>query len=228
MPRRAFRFLIPLLLIGSLQADVFMRTPRSAEALLRELGGAQSYESVVEVNGGAGRLSSFVFAESADIVGARLARKLKLPQPGAGSSIMLSVSGRSLARYFVLRAPGVQNSTLVTVMEQDAAAAGASKRRHPPWPASIPVMNATARFTALCTNTRTTFLSAASAAGTPEAALVQAVAALSGAGWQPCPPSTPDFMIMARGRGQCVVFANARGDSGEITINILQREGSNP
>jgi hypothetical protein len=227
MPRNALKFLVPLLLLaGLLQADFFMRIPRSAEALLRELGGSRIYESEVAVNGGEGRLSSFVFTETADVVGARLARRLKLPQPGAGSSIMLSVSGRSLARYFILSAPGMQHSSLVTVLEQDAVAAGRSKQGHPPWPSSIPAMNATARFTAVCAHTRTTFLSASSTAGSPAAALGQAVSALSGAGWQTCPPSTPEFAILARGRGQCVVFAHTHAESGEITINILQREGS--
>lgn len=214
--------LVPLVL----QADVFMRTSRTAERVLKDLGGTSVYESEVKINGRDGRLTSFVFSETSDIVAARLARKLKLPLPRTQSAIILDVSGKILCRYFVLQAPGLINSTLVTALEQNASAFGGSRSGDPSWPDNIPAMNASAKFTAFCKKTNTTFLTALSHSASAEAAANQAAQAFTGAGWKESVPSTPSFKIMVQGRKQSVVFADANPESGEVTINILQREGS--
>lgn len=214
--------LLPLLLT----AEIFMRLPRTSELLLRETGGAQIYQSAVLINGQQGQLSTFVFYETADVIGTRLAQKLKLPRPTGNACVMLKSNGQALARYFILNAPDFENCSIVTVLEQNTAAFRNAGRGAPPWPDNIPVLDATATFTAVCEETRSTFLSALSHAATPSAALAQAVETMRSAGWQQSVPSTPDFKIMTQKRKQCVIFTGVNPESQNITINILQREGA--
>lgn len=214
--------LIPL----ALSADVFMRFSRNAESILNELGGSKVYSSAVEVNGRKGMMASYVFNETSDIVAARLAQKLKLPPPKSAGAIMLSVTGKTLARYFVFQAPALKNTALVTALEQKSSVFRRSPSGAPPWPDNIPVFNATAKFSAYSEETRTTFLCAVSNSATPAQAAHEASEALTQEGWEEMTPSTPTFRILVKGRKQRVIFAGEDSKSREITINILQREGS--
>jgi hypothetical protein len=210
----------------ALSADIFMRSPRGAESVLNELGGAKVYSSAVEINGRKGTMASYTFGETSDIVAARLARKLKLPSPKSSGAIILSVTGKTLARYFVFQAPALKNNALVTVLEQKSSVFSRTPSGDPPWPDNIPVFNATAKFSAYSEETRTTFLSAVSNSATPAQAADEASEALTQEGWEEMRPSTPTFRILVQGSRQRVVFAGENSKSREITINILQREGS--
>jgi len=214
-------FIFPL----TLAADIFMRTPRQASAVLRTLGGAMIYESPVAINGKAGSLSTFVFNETSDLIAHRLAARLKLPPPSAHSAIILDASNKTLCRYFIMKAPDLGNSCIVTVIEQKAAVFR-NGNTPPPWPDNIPALNATAAFSAVCEKTGCTFLSAASLCSSPQQAAEEAAAALIQAGWQATLPATPTFRIFTRQRQQCLVFSTENPHSRQITINLLQREGS--
>lgn len=218
--------LLLLLLPLTLAADIFFRTPRRAATLLRNLGGAMVYESAVEINGRAGSLTTFTFNETSDIISHRIAAQLKLPPQAAHSALIVDASGKSLCRYFVLTAPQLGNSCLVTTLEQSSGVFKNNANLPPPWPDGIPVLNATADFTAISEKTRCTFLSAISLCGTPEQAAEEASDALTQAGWQATVPATPTFRVFTKQNQQCVVFATENPNSQQITINLLQREGS--
>ncbi|MDD2600210.1 MAG: hypothetical protein PHO37_13450 [Kiritimatiellae bacterium] len=218
--------LMLLILPLTLAADIFFRTPRRAANTLRNLGGGMVYESAVEINGRAGSLTTFAFDETSEAIAQRLARQLKLPPPGAGSTMIADTSGKTLCRYFILPAPVLGNACLVTAIEQRAGVFRSSTGLPPPWPDGIPVFNATAEFTAACDKTRCTFLSASSLCGSPEQAVEEAANTLTQAGWEATVPGTPTFMIFTKKNQQCVVFSTENPRSGQITINLLQREGS--
>ena len=219
---KALIIILPL----TLMADIFMRIPRRATTVLQDLGGSMVYKSSVRINGAAGSLSTFAFNESSDIISHRVARKLKLPQPSSHSTVMLDASNKTLCKYFIMKAPNLENRSLVTAIEQKASVFKDAGNGPPPWPDNIPVLNATAGFTAVCSKTRTTFLSANSRCNSPQQATDEAAAALSQISWKATPPATPTFRIFTKGRKQCIVFSTENPHSHQITINILQREGS--
>ncbi|MDA3926628.1 MAG: hypothetical protein PF904_18230 [Kiritimatiellae bacterium] len=219
---KALILLIPL----TLAAEIFLRIPRQASTVLQNLGGSRVYQSPVKINGRAGSLTTFAFNESSDIISHRVARKLKLPPPSSQSTIILDTSGKSLSRYFIFKAPDLGNTCLVTALEQDARVFRSADNSPTPWPNNIPVLNATAAFSALCEKTGTTFLNADSHSSTPQQATDEAADALTQTGWKPALPTTPEFRIFTKGRQQCIVFSTQKPDSHQITINILQREGS--
>ena len=220
---RIIVFLIPLLFAN---AEIFMRISRNSKAILKSLGGSEVYHSSVQINGCKGELNLFVFNERSDVTASRLAKKLKLPRPKAASAIMLDVSGKTLTRYFVIPAPNLQNVSLVTALEQKSSAFSRTAKGAPPWPTNIPVLNASVQFTARCSKTRTTFLSAVSQSSTPEQAVTEASAILAGEGWTEMRPTTPTFRIFIQGVKQRVVFSDENSITHEVSINILQRDGS--
>lgn len=226
MQRHLIKVLI-LLIPLTLAADVFLRVPRLGTMLLENMGGSMIYQSPITINGRSGSLSTFVFNETSDIISLRMARKLKLPAPSSQSTIILDVSGGNLCRYFIMKAPNLENACLVTTIEQRAGVFKDTGNQLPPWPDNIPVLNATIGFSAVCDKTGTTFLSANSLCQSPQQAADEAAEALSQAGWTATQPSTPDFKMFTKERQQCIVFSTENPDSREITINILQREGSN-
>ena len=120
----------------------------------------------------------------------------------------------------------MENTCLVTALEQNARVFRGADNQPPPWPDNIPTLNATAGFSAQCAKTGTTFLSADSHSSTPQQATDEAADALTRTGWKPALPVTPEFRIFTKGRQQCIVFSTEKPDSHQITINILQREGS--
>lgn len=226
LTRKKFMQALLLLLPLTLAAEVFFRTPRRGATLLRNLGGGMVYESAVEINGRAGSMTTFAFNESSEIISRRIASGLNLPSPGAGSALIVDASGKTLCRYFILPAPNLGNACLVTTIQQRAGVFRGSASLPPPWPAGIPVLNATPEFTALCDKTRCTFLSASSLCGSPEQAVDEAADALTQAGWEATVPATPTFRIFTKQNQQCVVFSTETPRSGQITINLLQRAGS--
>ncbi len=220
---RIFVLLIPMLFAN---AEIFLRISRSPESVLRNLGGSEVYRSAVTVNGTKGELTSYVFNERSDITANRLAKKLKLPKPRASSAMILDASKKSLTRYFIIQAPGLKDSTVVTALEQKSSIFRRATKDAPPWPDEIPALNATALFTARCDKTRTTFLSAVSHSSTPSQAVAEASKILANGGWKQMIPTTPTFRILIQGVKQRVVFADEDNITHEVTINILQREGS--
>ena len=220
---KALIVILPLTLL----ADIFMRIPRRATTVLQKLGGSMVYSSSVKINGKAGSLSTFAFQERSDVISHRVARKLKLPPPSSQSTIMLDASNKTLCRYFIIKSPNLDNTCLVTTIEQRAAIFRGMGNQPPPWPDNIPTLNATIGFTAVCDKTRTTFLSATSHCSSPQQAADEATDALTQTGWNTTPPTTPTFKIFTKGRKQCIVFSTENPRSHQITINILQREGSN-
>ncbi len=215
--------LAPLL---SAHAEIFLRIPRSPDHILKGLGGAKVYHSAVQINGSKGELSSFVFNERSDVTASRLARKLKLPPPRAASAVMLDATKNSLTRYYIIQAPGLQEISLVTALEQSSSIFKRPPTTAPPWPPEIPALNATARFTARCDKTRTTFLCAVSHCSTPEQAVMEASAILAGDGWAEMLPTTPTFRIFTQGAKHRLVFGDENTVTQEVSINVLQRDGS--
>ncbi|MFA7173139.1 MAG: hypothetical protein WC340_06950 [Kiritimatiellia bacterium] len=226
MTRKKLMQALLLILPLTLAAEVFFRMPRRATTLLRNLGGGMVYESAVEINGRAGSLTTFAFNESSEIISRQIAARLNLPSPGAGSALIVDTSGKTLSRYFILPAPNLGNACLVTSIEQRAGVFRNRAGLAPPWPAGIPVFNATPEFTARCDKTRCTFLSASSLCGSPEQAVEEAASALTQAGWEATVPTTPTFRIFTKQNQQCVVFSTESPRSGQVTINLLQRAGS--
>ena len=219
-------FLILVLPLLSANAEVFLRFARGPDSILSNLGGSKVYQSKVQINGSKGELSSYIFNLRSDVTANRLAKKLKLPKPKAGAAIMLDATKKSLTRYFIIQAPGLQDSTLVTALEQKSSIFRRPPSGSPPWPDEIPVLNASARFTARCDKTRTTFLCAVSHSSTPEQAVTEASALLAGEGWAEMLPTTPTFRIFSQGVKQRVVFADENSATHEVNINILQRDGA--
>ena len=184
------------------------------------------YESSIEVNGRAGSLSTFAFNETSDIISRRVASKLNLPSPSSQSTIILDASNKTLCKYFIMKAPNLDNTCLVTAIEQKAGVFRGGDHQPPPWPDNIPVLNATVGFSAVCDKTGTTFLSADSHCNSPQQAADEAAEALTQAGWKAALPVTPTFRIFTKQRQQCLVFSTENRNSSQITINVLQRKGS--
>ena len=219
---KALIVILPL----TLTADIFMRIPRRASTVLQELGGSMVYRTPVKINGKKGSLSTFAFNETSDVISHRVARKLKLPPPSSQSTVILDTSNKTLCRYFIIKTPNLDNTCLVTAIEQSAAVFRGMGNQPTPWPDNIPTLNATAGFTAVCSKTGTTFLSATSHCTSPQQAADEAADILTQTGWHATPPTTPTFKIFTKGRQQCIVFSTENQHSHQITINILQREGS--
>jgi hypothetical protein len=224
-----------VLLTPVLDAEVFWRIPSDASATLRALGGARVYATDVEVNGAPGTLAAYAFNESPATLSQRLSHRFNLASTaarpsvlGRGSACMIThASKNSLQRLLVLPSPASRDDSVVLAFEQSLRNAAATRQQPPAWPDGLPVLNATPRFTALCTKTRTRFVTA-DADATPEAAVQDAARILTGAGWSETTPTTPTFKLFVSGRKQCLIFAHAPSPSDNTQISLLQREGATP
>ena len=216
------------LLPPALRAEVFWRLPKRADTVLQQMGGARVYATDVELNGAPGALTAYAFERSASEIGSELARRLGLPAPSAfGATMLTHAEKERLLRVFVLPAASGSGGSVVLSFDLPLREAERSRLTPPEWPANLPALSATPLFTAVCTQTRSTFVTAESAAE-PEAAAQEAAQLLAGAGWSEALPSTATFKLFAAGRKQCVLFASRNPETAKTTISLLQREGATP
>lgn len=218
-----------LLAPHALRADVFWRYPKSADAVLQAAGGTCVYTTEVQINGTPGALSAFAFQSGARDVAAGLARGLGLPAAaGTGAGCVLThVERNRLRRLIVLPSAAGQEACLVLALDQSRADAARARTEAPAWPTGLPPLDATPLFSAVSAATRTTFVTAVSAAD-PADAVRDAAAALTAAGWGEAAPPAPTFRLFASGRKVCVVLASRDPPTGRTTLSVLHREGSNP
>jgi len=230
VPRRTARLVVLLvLLVPALDADVFWRMPSDAGTALRTLGGARVYTTDVEVNGAPGTLAAYAFSESPATLTLRLSRQFGLPPTATAqrSALLTHSDKNSLQRLLVLPSPAGRDDCVVLAFEQSLRHAATAVQQPPVWPDGLPTLNATPRFTALCANTRTRFVTAATDVA-PEAAMQDAARILTGAGWRETTPVAPTFKLFVSGRKQCLLFAHAPSPSEGTLISLLQREGATP
>lgn len=216
------------LLALQLDADVFWRIPRRADTALQELGGSCVYATDVQINGAPGALSTYVFADSAARVSASLTRRfgLAVAAERGGAFITCAEKGR-VTRFLVLPAASGEESCVALAISQTASDASSSRRTPAAWPEGMPALAGIPLFSAVCTATRTAFVTAETEAS-PEAAVQEAALALQQAGWTESVPSAPTFRILASGRKTCLLIATRDEKTGRATISVLQREGSTP
>jgi hypothetical protein len=126
----------------------------------------------------------------------------------------------------VLPSADSTDSCIVLVFEQAARDAQRSADTPLAWPDGFTSFPGTPLFAAVCANTRTTFATAETM-GAPEDAAQEAAVVLRGKGWAEVPVSTPTFKLFSERSRLCVVFATRDPKTGQTTLSIIQRDGSN-
>lgn len=215
------------LLALPLPADVFWRIPRRSDSALQELGGSCVYTTDVQINGAPGTLSAFAFGESAVRVSGGLARKLNLSAPAAAGAFVTSAEKGRVTRTLVLSSSGKEESCIALSLSQTESDASRARAKRADWPPGLPALPGEPLFSAVCSATRTAFVTAATDAA-PEAAAQEAAAAFLQAGWTEAPPSMPTFRLFVSGRKVSLVIASRDEKAGRTTISVLQREGATP
>ena len=222
--------LFGLLPAPHLHAEVFWRIPKTADTVLRQMGGTRVYASDVQLNGAPGALTAYAFAGPLTSVGADLAGRLGLPRPSPfATTCMTHVEKDQLSQLYVLPSPAGQQACLVLSFKQTLSDFARSRERQALWPDGLPALNATPLFSAVCSATRTTFVTAETPAA-PEAAVQEASQTLLAAGWAEATPApaSATFKLFAAGKKQCVLLAVRHPQTGQTTISLLQREGATP
>ena len=216
-------------IVLQLQADVFWRLPRRADAVLQQLGGTCVYSTGVQLNGTPGALAAYAFGSSANDVRSSLARSLGLPPNASfGGALMSHVEKDRMRRLFVLPAASGESACVVLLFDQSLRDFERVSQETPAWPDGLPAIGATPLFSAVCTETRTSFALAETPAD-PKAAAQEAAQTLSRAGWLEASASaTPTFKMFTSGKKICLVFASLHPQTGGTTISVLQREGATP
>lgn len=217
-----------LLLTVQLRAEVFWRIPVRADTVLQELGGTPVYSTDVQINGAPGSLSAHAFGKPVDRVTASLTKRLGLPIAGerGGAWICREEKGQMM-RFLVLPSAADREACIALSISQTAGDAAHSRQKPSSWPEGMPALAATPLFSAVCAATRTTFVTAETAAP-PEAAVNDAASALRQAGWSEAIPSTPTFRMFVQGRKTCLAIASRNEKMGTTSISVLQREGATP
>lgn len=210
-----------------LLADVFWRIPRRADSALQELGGSCVYTTDVTINGAPGTLSAYAFAETAASVSAGLARKLKLAAPAAAGAFITCTDKGRVTRTLVLPSSAKEESCVALTLSQTASDASRARGNGADWPPGLPALPGKPLFSAVCSATRTAFVSASTDAA-PEAAVQDAAGAFRQAGWTETSPATPTFRTFVSGRKISLVIALRDEKEGWTTISVLQREGATP
>ncbi len=212
-----------------LQAEVFWRVPKTSDTVLRQMGGTRIYATDVLLNGSPGTLATYTFDRSpAFRVSADLARSFGLASPATSGGLFLTHAEKDrLSRLFILPSPSGSEACVVLAFDQTLRDAANARANPPAWPNGLPSLAATPVFSAVCALTRTTFVTAESAAA-PEAAAQEAAHALRDAGWAETTPATATFKIFTAGKKQCVLLASRNPQSERTTISLLQREGATP
>ena len=223
-----FLLVFVLLVSPALHAEVFWRQPKRADTALRQMGGVCVYTTDVQVNGAPGTLSAYVLGSTAPEAGAALTRRLGLPPaPAFGASLITHAEKDRMHRLFVLPSPASEATCVVLAFDQSLRDFMRTRNEPQHWPEGIPALNATPLFSASCTLTRTTFVTAETP-DTPETAVREAAQTLNKAGWQEASPATASFKLLTSGRKQCVLLATRNPQTERTTISVLQREGATP
>ncbi|MDD4101616.1 MAG: hypothetical protein PHU80_03175 [Kiritimatiellae bacterium] len=219
-----------LLWVVQPHAEFFWRFPvGSGEDALRRLGGTRVYHTEAQVNAASGTLSAFAFSAAPSQVAADLARLWSLPPPGPfGVSMLTHADNRTLHRVLIMPSADNSESCVALAFMQPLREAAQAQTTAPDWPEGWPVLEATPLFTAACSLTRSTFVTADSPAP-PDGAVAEASRSFQRQGWSETLPASPaGFTILAKGRKHCVIFASADRVSGRTSISLLQREGATP
>ena len=231
LPSSFFLLLLAFGLLFSLplHAEVFWRVPKTSDTVLRQMGGIRVYATDVRLNGSPGTLTTYTFDRSPALrVSADLARSFGLASPATSGTLFLTHAEKDrLSRLFILPSPSGNEACIVLAFDQSLRDAAKAREHSPAWPNGLPALTATPVFSAVCAQTRTTFVTAESSAA-PEAAAQEAAQALRDAGWDETTPATATFKIFASGRKQCVLLATRKPQSERTTISLLQREGATP
>lgn len=221
--------LLALLIPFCLSAELFWRFKKSSSRVLQDLGGTRVYSTPVQVNGAPGTLNAYTFEDlSSSEVGHQLKRRLSLAKGvgSSGASMITAQEGGRLQRFLVIPAASGASSSVVLMFEQSLQEAKKRSADAPlAWPEGLSMLPGVPRFTASCTATRASFVTAETA-HEPEAAMAAVATALSGNGWQPLPVATATFQLFVRGSKTCVAFAMRPAGAVQTTISVLQRDGS--
>ncbi len=230
-PSSFLLFLIAFGLLFSLplHAEVFWRVPKTSDTVLRQMGGIRVYATDVRLNGSPGTLATYTFDRSPALrVSSDLARSFGLASPATSGTLFLTHAEKDrLSRLLILPSPSGGEACVVLAFDQSLRDAAKAREHSPAWPNGLPALAATPVFSAVCAQTRTTFVTAESPAA-PEAAAQEAAQALRDAGWEETTPATATFKIFAVGKKQCVLLATRNPQSERTTISLLQREGATP
>ena len=212
----------------SLYAPIFQRSKGRVADMLTAMGGANVYSTPAQVNGTPGTLSAYSFSRQfAHEVSAVLTRQLNLsPVQSHSSTFLTHTENNRLQRLLVLPSADSTDSCIVLVFDQSLRDAQRSAGVPLAWPDGFASFPGTPRFTAVCANTRTTFATA-DATGTPEDIAQEAADVLLGKGWTQSPASTPAFKLFSDRNRLCAVFASRDSKTGQTTLSIVQRDGSN-
>ena len=214
---------------ANMQAAVFMRLGRGAQAL-EQLGGTLLLQSTeVRINGQPGRLVVYGFDAAPASMAPDLRKALPLPELDAGASMATHVENGQAATLLLLPGAGPRSSVAILI-EQSAEAHGKTRTALAEWPGSLAYPGTTPFFSAENVQTRTT-LAVATTTDTPGAASLRMDAVLSSGGWVRVPPrtATPGLTMYVRGSRICLFSATAAGDPGGKTrITVLQRLGATP
>ena len=218
------------LIAPQLQAEVFWRQPKQADTVLQQLGGTCVYTTGVQLNGAPGALAAYSFGSSAAEVRAGLTHSLGLP-PGAsfGGTLLAHAEKDRMRRLFVLPAASGESACVVLLFDQSLRDFARASRESPAWPAGLPAVDAVPLFSAVCTETHTTF-AVGETASDPATAAQEAALALRRAGWleASAPSATATFKMFSSGKKVCLLFASRRPQTERTTISVLQREGATP
>ncbi|MCL2104010.1 MAG: hypothetical protein FWH21_02995 [Kiritimatiellaeota bacterium] len=225
------RWLLLILALAPLlpsYAPIFWRSKGRVVDVLTGMGGASVYSTPVQVNGAPGTLSAYAFkGRFISEVTSVLASQLKLPPlPKSPSALLTFQESNRLQRMLVLPSSDGTDSCIVLVFDQSLRDAQRSADAPVAWPEGFASFPGAPRFTAVCANTRTTFATA-DAVGPPETVAQEAAAVLRGKGWTESPASTPTFKLLSDRNRICAVFASLDPTTGQTTLSIVQRDGSN-
>ena len=225
---RAF-FIFAVLIPVCLFADVFWRFKKNHSRLLQELGGTQVYSTAVNVNGEPGTLCTYAFEDkSATEIGAQLRKRLSITKevmPSVGTMITSQENGR-VQRLLVIPSGYETSSSIVMLFEQSLSEA----KKRPvedslAWPEGLTTLPGVPRFTAFCSATRTSFVTAETA-HEPEEAMKSVDVAMRDSGWRAIPVASPTFKMFVRGPATCIAFATHPAGAAQTTLSVMQREGS--
>ncbi|MEI6645765.1 MAG: hypothetical protein WCP12_06980 [bacterium] len=217
--------LIPICLF----ADVFWRFKKNHSRLLQELGGTQVYSTAVQVNGEPGMLYTYAFEEkSATEIGAQLRNRFLIAKeisPSVGTMITSKENGR-MQRLIVIPS-GYETASSIVMLFEQSLQEGKKRSADEPlaWPEGLSALPGVPRFTAFCSATRTSFVTAETS-HEPEDAMKSVGVALRDSGWSALPVASPTFSLFVRGTKTCIAFATHPAGIAQTTLSVMQREGA--
>lgn len=231
LPARCGRWVLVLVVLLSslsLQAGIFRRYKGHIADTLGVMGGTRVYATPVEVNGSPGTLAAYSFVgQTAAEVSAVLSAQAKLPPASRSSGGFLTYQENNrVQRVLVLPSGNGKAECIVLLFDQALGDAQRTANKPDAWPEGFTSFPGTPRFTAVCANTRTTFVTA-EVTGMPEDAVQVAAAILVAGGWSETPAATPTFRLFSERNRLCAIFASRDSQSGQTTLSVIQRNGAN-